>query len=558
MQLRDYQEAAATAIIKEFETHQSTLCVLPTGAGKTVVAAEVVRRYAPNASVFLSHRKEIIRQSQITLERHGGTQCETEQGASRASEIFPADCLLASVQTMVSGRKDARRMHKFSPYNYKLVICDEAHHFIMPSFREVIDYFKSAEDIKFLFLTATPKRTDKLGLFPICESVAYEYPIRQAIDDGWLVPVAQQLIDIQSLDFSHIRTTAGDLNAGDLAAVMEAERNLYGICDAATKELKDSDKCIMFTATVKQAQMSADILNRYRAGIALFASGKTRPDERDRIMRDFREGRNGCQYFVNCGLVSEGFDVPDANKLIQAKPTKSPLVYTQQLGRIMRPLPGTVDNVKSNAPNGAITSIDRRNSIKNSRKNVATVMDFVGNAGRHKLVHAIDVLGGKISEKGRELAERELRKTGAPMDVDEIVEEADRLEREERERLDRARRAKLIAKATYTARYVDPFDAFDILAPNERAHDRGKHLSERQRALLAKQGLDPDRLTYTQGQAILNTLFDRWDKGLCSLKQAALLKRFGYETKGVTRDQAGAIITQLKSNNWQRPVVQSS
>jgi superfamily II DNA/RNA helicase len=314
----------------------------------------------------------------------------------------------------------------------------------------------------------------------------------------------------------------------------------------------------MFTATVKQAQMSADILNRYRAGIALFASGKTRPDERDRIMRDFREGRNGCQYFVNCGLVSEGFDVPDANKLIQAKPTKSPLVYTQQLGRIMRPLPGTVDNVKSNAPNGAITSIDRRNSIKNSRKNVATVMDFVGNAGRHKLIHAVDVLGGKISEKGRELAERELRKTGAPMDVDEIVEEADRLEREERERLDRARRAKLIAKATYTARYVDPFDAFDIVAPNERAHDRGKHLSERQRALLAKQGLDPDRLTYTQGQAILNTLFDRWDKGLCSLKQAALLKRFGYETKGVTREQAGAIITQLKANNWQRPVVQSS
>jgi superfamily II DNA or RNA helicase len=557
--LRDYQEAAVEAVLREFERVQSTLVQLPTGCGKTLVAAEVVRRYAPNASVFLSHRKEIIRQSQITLERHGGTQCETEQGDSRASEIFPADCLLASVQTMVSGRKDARRMHKFSPYNYKLVICDEAHHFIMPSFREVIDYFKSGgDDIKFLFLTATPKRTDKLGLFPICESVAYEYPIRNAIDDGWLVPVAQQLIDIQSLDFSHIRTTAGDLNAGDLAAVMEAERNLYGICDAATKELKDSDKCIMFTATVKQAQMSADILNRYRAGIALFASGKTRPDERDRIMRDFREGRNGCQYFVNCGLVSEGFDVPDANKLIQAKPTKSPLVYTQQLGRIMRPLPGTVDNVKSNAPNGAITSIDRRNSIKNSRKNVATVMDFAGNAGRHKLVHAIDVLGGKISEHGRELAERELRKTGAPMDVDEIVEEADRLEREERERLDRARRAKLIAKATYTARYVDPFDAFDIVAPNERAHDRGKHLSERQRALLAKQGLDPDRLSYTQGQTILNELFSRWDKGLCSLKQAALLKRFGYETKGVTREQAGAIITQLKANNWQRPVVQSS
>jgi len=112
------------------------------------------------------------------------------------------------------------------------------------------------------------------------------------------------------------------------------------------------------------------------------------------------------------------------------------------------------------------------------------------------------------------------------------------------------------SKATYTTRYVDPFDAFDLVAPPDRAVDRTKHLSERQRALLAKQGLDPDRLTYTQGQTILNTLFDRWDKGLASLKQCALLKRFGYETKNVTREQAGAIITQLKSNGWRRVDVQ--
>jgi superfamily II DNA/RNA helicase len=367
--------------------------------------------------------------------------------------------------------------------------------------------------------------------------------------------VAQQLVDIQSLDFSGVRTTAGDLNAGDLAAVMEAERNLYGICDAAMKELKASDKCIMFCTTVQQAKMSADILNRYKAGIALFASGKTAPEDRRRIMRDFSESRGGCQYFVNCNLVSEGFDVPDANKLIQARPTKSPLLYTQQLGRIMRPLPGTVDGL--NAPNGAIKPADqRRNAISDSLKPLATVMDFVGNAGRHKLCRAIDILGGKLSDKARELAERKLRETGAPMEVDAIVEEAEKMEREERERLDRARRAKLIAKATYTTRYVDPFDAFDIVAPPDRPSDRTKHLSERQRALLQKQGLDPDRMTHGQGQTILNELFSRWSKGLASLKQCALLKKHGYETRDMSKERASQLITELKSNGWKRVDVQ--
>ena len=429
---------------------------------------------------------------------------------------------------------------------------DEVHHATAASYRSVIDYFKSGNpDIKILGLTATPERSDEEALGQIFESVAFDYSVHQAIKDGWLVPVQQQLIDIQDLDFSHVRTTAGDLNARDLAIVMEAERNLYGICDATTREIKDR-KAIMFTVSVKQAQLATDILNRYKTGMAVHASGKTPKEDRRRIMRDFSEGK--FQILVNCNLVSEGFDVPDAELLIQARPTKSKLLYQQQLGRIMRPLPGTVDLI---APNGAIPSVARRESIKNSRKPVATVMDFVGNAGKHKLIHAIDVLGGNISDKVRELAERELKKSGQPMQVDALVEEAEKLEREEKERQERARRAKLIAKATYTSRYIDPFDAFDIVAPADRAWDRSKALSEKQRALLTKQGLDPDRMNYTQGQAVLNELFNRWNNNLCSLKQAACLKRFGYETKEMTRERAGEIITELKANNWQRKDVQT-
>jgi superfamily II DNA or RNA helicase len=541
-------------VFRDFESVQSTLAVLPTGTGKLLIGTEAMRRFKAqytgedrNAIMFVCHREELLHQAERTIKHHAKLDCEYELGNSHASEIFPADVLLASVQTLTSGRNGARRMHKFSPANYGLIVIDEVHHATASTYRAVLDWFRQGNpDIKVLGLTATPERSDEAALGQIFDSVAYDYSVHHAIRDGWLVPVQQQLIDIQGLDFSHVRTTAGELNGADLAAVMETEKNLYGVCDATRREIGDR-KAIMFTVSVKQAELAANILNRYKSGMAVHASGKTPKEDRRRIMRDFADGK--FQVLVNCNLVSEGFDVPDAELLIQARPTKSKLLYQQQLGRVMRPLPGCVDDCDDSPGH-------RRAAISQSAKPVATVMDFVGNAGRHKLIHAIDILGGKVSDKVRELAERKLKESGSPMQVDALVEEAEKMEREEEERQERARRAKLIAKATYTIRTIDPFDAFDIVAPPDRAYDRNKHLSEKQTALLFKQGLDPSRLSYTEGKTVLNELFDRWSKGLCSLKQAALLKRHGYETKEMSRQRASELITELKSNGWQRKDVQ--
>jgi superfamily II DNA/RNA helicase len=300
----------------------------------------------------------------------------------------------------------------------------------------------------------------------------------------------------------------------------------------------------MFCVTTKQAEMSCEILNRYRSGVAVFASGKTNKEDRRRIIRDFREGKH--QVFVNCDLVGEGFDIPDANLLIDATPTKSKLRYAQRLGRIMRPLAGCVD--------GLATAAARKVAIAQSAKPDACVIDFVGNSGRHKLVHAIDILGGKISDTARELAERELRKTGKPQGVDAIVLEAEQRERAERERQEAAKRARLTGRATYTKTFIDPFDSFDLIAPPSRAWDRSKHLTPKQSELLLKQGIDPLKLGYSEGKMVIDQLFHRWKNGLCSLKQAALLKRFGYtDTKNMTKVRAGELITALKANGWRKP-----
>jgi superfamily II DNA or RNA helicase len=122
MVLRDYQTQAADAVLREFETCASTLVCLPTGAGKTVTAAEVIRRTisnAPNGAItsviFIAHREELLTQARKCIEKHCGVECEMELAGARASEMYPAPVLLASVQTMCSGRNGARRMHKFRP-----------------------------------------------------------------------------------------------------------------------------------------------------------------------------------------------------------------------------------------------------------------------------------------------------------------------------------------------------------------------------------------------------------------------------------------------------------
>jgi superfamily II DNA or RNA helicase len=474
-------------------------------------------------------------------------------GENHASEIFPADVLLASVQTLTSGRNGARRMHKFSPYDYDLLVIDEVHHATASTYRAVLDYFQTNKDLKVLGLTATPERADEEALGQIFESVAFDYSVIQAINDGWLVPVAQQLVQIQTLDFSHIHTVAGDLAQGELAAVMEEEKNLYGICDAVMRELGNK-KAIMFTVSVRQAQLASEILNRYKAGVAEHASGATPKEDRRRIMEDFRTGK--FQVLANCNLVSEGFDVPDAELLIQARPTKSKLLYQQQLGRILRPLPGTVDVTPDteNVRTGSHISPDgRKIAIARSAKPIATVLDFVGNAGRHKLVRAIDILGGKISPKVRELAERQLLASGKPDRVDQLVIELERKEAEEKHRAEASRKARITGKATYTMRTIDPFRAFDLVAPAARGWDTNKAFTEKQRSLLMRNGIDADKLSYTQGQQIIGELFRRWNSKLCTLKQASCLKGFGFDTRNMSMAEASLKITALKANRWQRP-----
>src|SRR5512133_289536 len=243
MILRPYQSAASDAIFKEWQENDSTLVVMPTGGGKTVLFADVIRRVFPRRALVIAHREELIFQARDKIQRVTGLTADVEMGDYRAEGgLFEqARVIVSTIQTQCSGGDGGGRMSKFDPHRFGVLIIDEAHHATSPSYRRVIDYYRTNPALKVLGVTATPDRADEEALGQVFQSVAFDYEVLDAIHDGWLVPIEQQMVHVEGLDYSSIRTTAGDLNGGDLAAVLEAEKNLQQMASASLALIKQRE-----------------------------------------------------------------------------------------------------------------------------------------------------------------------------------------------------------------------------------------------------------------------------------------------------------------------------
>lgn len=533
MILRDYQRHASDAIFREWETANSTLVVFPTGLGKTILFADVIRRAFPRRSLVIAHREELIFQACDKIHRSTGLTAGVEMGDARITAgVRLPPVIVATVQTLTAGGDGSGRMGKFDPMQFGALIVDEAHHACASGYRKVLDYFRQNPALRVLGVTATPDRADEEALGQVFDTVADDYEILDAVRDGWLVPIEQQFVSVADLDFSQIRTTAGDLNGADLARVMEDERNLHSIAGPAI-EIIGKRRALVFTASVAHAERLSEIFNRHRQGMADFVSGKTPKDRRRELLSDFSSGRT--QVMCNCNVLTEGFDCPEVEVVIQARPTKSRSLYAQQIGRATRPLPGVVD--------GPETPEERTAAIASSAKPSCLVVDFVGNSGRHKLCTSADILGGKVSEEIIEAAVRAAREGGKPVRMDDAIAEQQR-KAEEAKRAEAARRARLVVGAKWSAKAVNPFDVFQIEEQAARGWDHGKSLSEKQRGMLAKQGIDPDSVSYSQARQLIQEMFRRWDGNLCSFKQAKILAKRGLPTN-CSRDEAKALIDQI-------------
>lgn len=520
---RPYQLEAIEAAFREWKSVSSTLIVMPTGTGKSVVFSKILERWLQEHMgrvMIIAHRKELIAQAKAHAEAAGAI-CDIEMAEHKASQS--CDVVAASVQTLNAGAKcfeceginsidcnvcagagRLKRMTRFDPRDFGLIITDEGHHATADSYMDVYTWFGSNKDNKRLFVTATPGRADGNGLHNVCESVAYEMDLVTAIDDGWLCPIRQQFIEVEGLDLSRVSTRKGDLSDGELERAflgeddIEQEKLLHAIAKPVL-DIANGQQFIVFATGVRHAELLQAAFNAYDAKVETIL-GHTDPFERVEIVKRLKEG--STQGLVNCGVATEGFDCPAVAVVAIARPTKSTSLYMQMIGRGTRPLPGVVD--------GPTTAEDRREAIAASAKTICTVLDFVGNSGNHKLVSVADVLAGEDVD-ARDLAQaiRLAKDSKESSDMEELVEkaknarEAKEREEEEKRKLSTHRKADAVEMRAVD---VDLFggNKFDAYRDYEPSNPHAA--SQKQVDFLTKRlGVSPEKAT------------------LCSNKQASAI-----------------------------------
>ncbi len=512
------QEARAAAI--DHLGRGNTLLVMATGTGKTHVFCHVAQHFALHGKVLiLAHREELITQAADRLAAITGVTPEIEMAEWHAAG--DSHFVVSSVQTMV------KRLQKHSPTGYSLIIVDEAHHSLARTYRKILAYF----DAPVLGVTATPDRGDKLAMGEVFDSVCYEYDILTAIHDGYLVPIRSHIKKLVGLDFSKIKTVAGDLNQGELAEEMERDKPLLGVSDEVYRISGTRRKTLVFATSVHHAQLLCDIFNRHRDGIARFICGKTPKNDRRQALVDFRNDE--FNILVNVGVYTEGFDEPSIEVVAIARPTKSRSLYCQMIGRGTRIFHG---------------------------KDHLLVLNFAGNHGRHRLITPLDVLGGKHSQEVVDMAAKR-QKPGVTEDPEALLErmqqevaarDAKILKEEERKR-----RAFMIARATYETQEVDPFAALGIRKPPEDDGDFTRRVpaSKKQIAFLAKNKIDAKGMTKQEAQKLVGTIMVRRNSGntVPTLNQGKILLRYSYDPADYNFKTASEKIDAIACNGWERP-----
>lgn len=514
MRLRGYQEAAIGGTLEKLRVHPSTLIVLPTGMGKTVVFSHLAHRWESGRVLVMAHLDELIGQAARKIKAITGESPAVEMGGQYSDEqgFLKSRIVVTSVQTMSRPRRHCR----FNPDDFGLVVIDEAHHAVGDSYRKVMAHFERAKRVG---VTATPNRSDEFALGQVFESVAFSMSLSEAKDEGWLVPILQRVVTVEGLDFSGLRTVAGDFNQSDLDRLLTAEGPLHKMA-VPLLEIAGDRPAMAFCVSVRHAVAMAEVLNRYKAQSANFIAGDEalkqlglpalgRQGIRARA-QEFREGK--INVLCCCQLGLEGFDAPDTACVAMCRATKSTVVYTQALGRGTRPAE-EIANQLGDMP----TAAERRAAIAGSAKPGMTVIDFCGNAGRHQIVTAADLLGGKWGSPVREYARKTQAEEGCAVPVEESLERAE-AELELLSLLDaeRKRRANLKGRVTYSTEDVDPFGG---AAPARREVDqgvRGRPATDKQIRYLIRLGVGRDRaerMTARQAGAVIQSIKSQRDGG---------------------------------------------
>lgn len=340
--LRPYQKEAKAAIFRDWnEGTNEVLLVMATGMGKTITFDDIIAfiaEHRPTARfLILSHRDELVRQPLEKIEQYWPElipHCGIVAGNMDESH---ARVISASVQTLaVPGRLERILAHGV----INLCITDEAHHAPAPTYQLVYGKLRAANPMfRHLGVTATPIRSDKVGLQQTFQKVSATFDIRYGIKNGYLAPVrwlaVKTDVDVRGIH----KSASGELSATELKNAIEVAGNFYEAIIQAHRQFAEGRRGIVFVSGVSMAHDGAKALSE--AGIPSKAvDGKTPRDERRQAIADLSSGK--LDYlFSTTGLFGEGLDIPEISVIHMAAYTASDGRYLQCIGRGLRPAPWT-------------------------------------------------------------------------------------------------------------------------------------------------------------------------------------------------------------------------
>lgn len=325
------------------------LVVAATGIGKTYLAAFDSKNF--DRILFVAHREEILKQAKSTFKT---INPDKSSGFFMSSiKDSDKDIIFASVQTL--GKENYLNNTYFDKSYFDYIVIDEFHHAVSKNYQNIINYFEP----KFLLgITATPERLDNKDVFSICDyNVVYELGLKNAIDKGWLVPFRYYGIYDDTVDYSAIDINNGKYNEIQLEKALSINQRAELILNHFKKY--KSKRALGFCTNKTHAEYMAKYFDEHGVKSCAVYSGSTGDFNLDRTsaLNDLSNGHINVIFSVD--MFNEGLDIKNIDMVMFLRPTESPTIFLQQLGRGLR---------------------------KCADKKYLNVLDFIGNYKKANLV----------------------------------------------------------------------------------------------------------------------------------------------------------------------------
>lgn len=340
LELRPYQETARAEVSAAMRAGcKRPLLVLPTGAGKTAIATDMLRRSIARGfgpCWFMVHRKELLRQTAEAF-------AKADLSPGIVATGYPTEGSRA-VQTVLIGSL-ARRAQYLAPP--RVIIVDECHHAVAASWRKVQEQYP---DAFYIGLSASPQRLDRRGLGDHFDKIIEGPQMRWLIDNGYLSDF--RIFAPPPPDLSQVGHVAGEFNQGELAEVL-AKSTIVGDSIREYEKHAAGKRTLIRCVSVDASKAACEMF-RSAGYAAVHIDAKTPEGERVRLFESFKRG--DVSHLFNVDLFGEGVSIDGIECLIDLRPTESLTMYLQFVGRLLRFVPGKVgiylDQVGNTARHG--------------------------------------------------------------------------------------------------------------------------------------------------------------------------------------------------------------